>query len=895
MAALAAPLTSRPRAGSVVMPPPPSPGPASTAATPLAHEPALAGGAVVMEGYLLKKKRKKMQGMARRYFRLSASGALSYAFNPTSPLRDSIFVSLAFISASRQHRTFHIDGGTTVYHCKALTADDFDRWASALKRFIPVAQAASGDAGHAHGLVGSPGEIGTPAGTQREAAVERVLEALGRLNQPIADIEHLAQELRQADQTHAQQQQQAQQQLGVSPSHPGAGAGGSKFRFLGKRSNSTSGPSPGSNSARSPSFSGASGASQPASFSLNGGGGGATLPVPFTTSPSPEDVPSATYLDAKTVPAAVAGTNDLLLRQLQSAVATLKHQHAQLASAVHALPVPSPSFSGSSAALDRTSSPSASLYASRSPSAIAAAGASGFFPSHTRGAPSRASSRASFTSMWSDGADDWHDAVAGVPGEFVDEDRLGAEEERGGRDNNSLDEDEDDGGRRPSEGGGASTIDESDDEDSDEGEETEDEFVSDGEAATERVRAHDRDRDGGQEECDGGAARAGTVAKGLAGAKEVQRRSQLPAPVSGDEFSMLSMLRKNVGKDLSTISFPVTMNEPLSALQRLAEELEYSELLDHAAQATDPTERLTLVAVWAISGTSGNKFRSSRKPFNPLLGETYECIRPEKGFQFVSEKVSHHPPVLAFAGDAPERGWHVFGHIAPSQKFWGRSMEVFVHGEYSVRFADNNEVFTIRKPSSFVRNLVAGTKYLEVVGDLVVTTSRSAAQATVAFKEGSTWGGLSGRNKIEGKVIDANGSVAVELVGRWDDAVDQKEGKNNFKRLWQASEFPPNPERYYGFSRFALTLNELTPLEDGLVAPTDSRLRPDQLAFERGDVDEAERLKALVEEKQRSKRKEGREAEPKWFRKVGNHGWEYGGEYFEAREKKAFEDPDIFC
>lgn len=53
--------------------------------------------------------------------RRPCAGALSYAFNPTSPLRDSIYVSLAFISASRKHRTFHIDGGTTVYHCKALT------------------------------------------------------------------------------------------------------------------------------------------------------------------------------------------------------------------------------------------------------------------------------------------------------------------------------------------------------------------------------------------------------------------------------------------------------------------------------------------------------------------------------------------------------------------------------------------------------------------------------------------------------------------------------------------------------------------------------------------------------------------------------------------------------
>ena len=35
-----------------------------------------------------------------------------------------------------------------------------------------------------------------------------------------------------------------------------------------------------------------------------------------------------------------------------------------------------------------------------------------------------------------------------------------------------------------------------------------------------------------------------------------------------------------MGKDLSRVCLPVYFNEPLSALQRIAEEMEYSELLD---------------------------------------------------------------------------------------------------------------------------------------------------------------------------------------------------------------------------------------------------------------------------------------------------------------------------
>jgi hypothetical protein len=98
------------------------------------------------------------------------------------------------------------------------------------------------------------------------------------------------------------------------------------------------------------------------------------------------------------------------------------------------------------------------------------------------------------------------------------------------------------------------------------------------------------------------------------------------------------------------------------------------------------------------------------------------------------------------------------------------------------------------------RNLVAGTKYLEVVGDLVVTNEGSGEKATIAFKEGSAWGGSSTRNKIEGKVCDEHGRTRVELVGRWDEHVDKKEGKDNFTRLWVINEFPSSESTLFSLA-----------------------------------------------------------------------------------------------
>lgn len=111
----------------------------------------------------------------------------------------------------------------------------------------------------------------------------------------------------------------------------------------------------------------------------------------------------------------------------------------------------------------------------------------------------------------------------------------------------------------------------------------------------------------------------------------IVRRRVLPAPVSGEDISLLSILRKNVGKDLSTVAMPVSLNEPINVLQKLCEELEYSELLDKAASLPDSLDRMVYIAAFAVSGYASSQWRAGRKPFNPLHGETFEYVCTEKG------------------------------------------------------------------------------------------------------------------------------------------------------------------------------------------------------------------------------------------------------------------------
>ncbi|KAI7732527.1 hypothetical protein M8C21_018864, partial [Ambrosia artemisiifolia] len=174
---------------------------------------------------------------------------------------------------------------------------------------------------------------------------------------------------------------------------------------------------------------------------------------------------------------------------------------------------------------------------------------------------------------------------------------------------------------------------------------------------------------------------------------QFERRKKLPDPVEKEKgVSLWSMIKDNVGKDLTRVCLPVYFNEPISSLQKCFEDLEYSYLLDRAYQhgkEGNSLQRLLNVAAFAVSGYASSEGRHC-KPFNPLLGETYEADYPEKGVRFFSEKVSHHPTLIACHCDG--RGWKFWGDSNIRTKFWGRSIQLDPVGVLTLEF-DDGEVF----------------------------------------------------------------------------------------------------------------------------------------------------------------------------------------------------------
>lgn len=420
-------------------------------------------------------------------------------------------------------------------------------------------------------------------------------------------------------------------------------------------------------------------------------------------------------------------------------------------------------------------------------------------------------------------------------------------------------------------------------------------------------------------------------------------RTKLPVPMfDRNDFSVWTILKQCIGKELSKITMPVVFNEPISFLQRITEYMEYSELLENACLCNDPVDRLKYISAFAASAISSN-FERLGKPFNPLLGETFEFNRPDLGFKVVSEQVSHHPPVSAFHVESPNYKFH--GSIHPKLKFWGKSVEVNPKGVLTLELTKHGETYTWSNVNCCVHNVIVGKLWVEHYGVQEIVNHKTKHKAVLNYKQGGWFG--KDLHKIEGCIYTPDKKKVKALYGSWAkelfavDVGDYEEFMKDFNSgtspshhakplngassdgdvsddipvkspstydlqipgqevIWTGVPRPEYSQEYFSFTLFTMALNEITQENASQISPTDSRLRPDIRLLEQGQIDLASAEKNRLEEKQRAARKERKkrkeEWSPLWFsygtnQITGKEDWLFKGEYWKKDWSKC---PDIF-
>ncbi|KAL7247487.1 hypothetical protein ACSBR2_002407 [Camellia fascicularis] len=332
--------------------------------------------------------------------------------------------------------------------------------------------------------------------------------------------------------------------------------------------------------------------------------------------------------------------------------------------------------------------------------------------------------------------------------------------------------------------------------------------------------------------------------------------------------SYWKMMHKYIGSDVtSMVTLPVLIFEPMTMIQKMAELMEYSYLLDQADECEDPYMRLVYASSWAISVYFA--YQRTWKPFNPILGETYEMVN-HGGITFVAEQVSHHPPMSAGHAENEHFTYDVTSKL--KTKFLGNSLDVYPVGRTCVTLKRDDVVLDLVPPPTKVNNLIFGRTWVDSPGEMVMTNLTTGDKVVLYFQPCGWFG--AGRYEVDGYVYNAAEEPKLLMTGKWNESMSYQpcdmEGEpllgTELKEVWRLAATPENDKFQYTY--FAHKINSFETAPRKFLA-SDSRLHPDRYALENGDLSKAGAEKSSLEERQRAEKRlrdaKGHQFAPRWF------------------------------
>jgi len=289
------------------------------------------------------------------------------------------------------------------------------------------------------------------------------------------------------------------------------------------------------------------------------------------------------------------------------------------------------------------------------------------------------------------------------------------------------------------------------------------------------------------------------------------------------------------GKDLVTVSLPVYLFEPRSFIERLADGFSFAPIfLSKAAGCTDPLERMKNVIAFYVAGI--HLTATQKKPFNPILGETYQGRFVEDGTEVFCEQTTHHPPASNFQVIPKDGSYHFWGYGIFSAIYLGNIVKGIQKGPNFVDFKDGSRI-VISLPHLIFRGLMWGDRIQDLGGTLKFEDEANNLSCELIISpEQPGW--VASWFKTPKYPTDY-------LLG---DIIDTKTKKKvvHVEGAW-LSHIEFDGDRYWDMDKTVPC--SLNPLSHPL--PSDCRYRYDLQALLAGGSEEAQRLKTVLEEKQR--------------------------------------------
>eukprot|EP01087_Luapelamoeba_hula_P016259 TRINITY_DN499_c0_g1_i2.p1 TRINITY_DN499_c0_g1~~TRINITY_DN499_c0_g1_i2.p1 ORF type:complete len:385 (-),score=80.36 TRINITY_DN499_c0_g1_i2:134-1288(-) len=331
-------------------------------------------------------------------------------------------------------------------------------------------------------------------------------------------------------------------------------------------------------------------------------------------------------------------------------------------------------------------------------------------------------------------------------------------------------------------------------------------------------------------------------------------------------LSLLSQL--SLGMDLSRVTLPTFILEPKSFLEKLTDFMTHPDLVLNASSLETPYDRLKALTRWYMSGFYIRP-KGVKKPYNPILGEIFRASwdhGDSKSF-YVSEQVSHHPPVSAFYGSNRPAGFVLNGSIFFKSKFGGNTVAAILDGHATIYMLNYDETYVLTFPTAYARGILWGTLLMELGGNVSIKCEQSEMRSEIEFKTKGFFGG--DYNQVAGKIIHKKKTLYT-FNGKWDKQLTGKGHKDKKEEVFW--------DPYGGMSQSNLKMN-VRPISEQEDFESRKLWQGVSKGLIANDQEAATDAKCAIEGAQRQAVKDREEKgivyEPRYFKLNEEGEWEY--------------------
>ena len=382
-------------------------------------------------------------------------------------------------------------------------------------------------------------------------------------------------------------------------------------------------------------------------------------------------------------------------------------------------------------------------------------------------------------------------------------------------------------------------------------------------------------------------------------------RNSLPINLQCPETMVKDFVKTFTSKNTS---LPILYNEPISMLQKQCEKFYYSNLLKEASNEKINKELKICYLIGFICGELSLNINRYLKPFNPILGETFEFFDNERQFRYFSEQVSHNPVITAYMCESKDFVYFGDTRMKSSFKVFKGALEILFTNKTHILFKNTQDKFVFNKPKVYLSGIINGIPKYDYEGEVVIEyVNNNKIRGVVNFYEGKNK--KNNEVSVDG-IIYNDSKIIYRIKGNWNERIYYFcEGKENEEiDIWKINKdelYLNNTFKNYNLPSYSLNLNYINDDLKNILPKSDSRLRPDQREYELGNIDEAIKLRQIIEDNQRSRHKQFEEKkivyEPFYFNNIFNDNsndfvYVYKGGYFEDRSENKYrnEKEDIF-